>query len=59
MDMENFKKEVEKLNQLVQEDEQGMGTWWMMLDERIQNIFKMYYGFKPSALNNLKIAIKQ
>ena len=49
-DMKKFKEEVKKLQQLVNEDEQGVGMWWAFLDERMQNLFKMYYGFKPSAI---------
>lgn len=49
-DMEKFKEAVKKLNQLVNEDEQGIAMWWGQLDEQVQNIFEMYYGFKPSAI---------
>jgi hypothetical protein len=49
-DMEKFKEEVRKLQSLVNADEQGIGMWWGFLDERMQNLFEMYYGFKPSAI---------
>lgn len=54
-DMEKFKEEVAKLFSLVNEDEQGVGMWWGFLDERMQNIFEMYYGFKPSAIRPIDV----
>jgi len=49
--MEAFQKEVRKLNQLVNENEQGMSTWWGILDERMSNLFEMYYGVDTELLN--------
>ena len=49
-DMKKLKEEVKKLNQLLEEDEQGIGMWWAFLDERINNICEMYYGYKPSSI---------
>jgi len=49
-DIEKFKEEVRKLNKLLDEDEQGIISWWGMLDERMKNLFEMYYGYKPSAI---------
>ncbi|MCD6436373.1 MAG: hypothetical protein J7L15_08335 [Clostridiales bacterium] len=49
-DMEEFKEEVKKLNQLVISDEQGMMCWWGFLDERMTNLFKMYYGVEPDLM---------
>ena len=46
--IEKLKEEVKKLNQLLEENEQGMGTWWLFIDERIENICKLYYGYVPS-----------
>lgn len=48
--IEQFKEEVEKLNKLLNADEQGLGTWWNMLDNRVKSLFKMYYGYEPSAI---------
>lgn len=53
--MEKFKKEVAKLQQLVNEDEQGISMWWGILDERMENLFEMYYGFKPSAIKPIEV----
>ena len=46
--MKKFKEEVNKLNQIVNDNEIGFATWWGCLDQSLQNIFKMYYGYSPS-----------
>jgi len=50
-DMEKFKEEVSKLNRLVIEGEQGLSCWWSFLDERMTNLFEMYYGVDPNLIN--------
>ena len=46
-DIEKFKEEVKKLNNLLEDEQTGLSTWWIFLNKNMEEITKMYYGEVP------------
>jgi len=50
---EQFKEEVDKLQHLVAEGENGCSTWHTMVHKRMKKLCFLYYGYEPSVIKPL------